>query len=593
MTVRWKPLLILSGLFVAVAVLGLLAMAMVMGGRGPGDILARARAERQAKEYDKAKTDYDRALQVDGRNASVHEELAAMYDEWSRQAPEEKKAGLHALYLGSLAGAAKHDSKRVAPRRKLLAEAIRQDDAIEQGRWAKDLLTIEPDNAEAHFILAALHLEGNAPNLADVRRHFKAIEAETPRRVRVDWVAARVAELARDEAQLAAILERSRAASLPADADATDRLALLRLRAIDVEQTSQPADLDPRVAALVAEALAAASDRDIPPTRIPRISALLGQSQRSLLGLGITDPSAKDRLTALAEQIDQAAVTIFQKSLSVAGGAELSVYLAYADHLRFREHRDQCLDIALQGLKSPAAARSAGTETAMGLRALAVEATLGNVANTNRYDDAAPHIKALLEGKHERFQALGHLFQGAIDMEKAGLVADVQTKESSRIEQAKLRASALGHLKVAAGQLPHLAEAQARYGVALILAQEPAMGRQYLQLAQRLGNLEPQYQIWAAWSVVQAGYPEDAEPIVARLIQGVEQGRLPRSMEGTLHLLSGEIHQDPAHPRRPQEGDRGVRQGVRSGAGRHARRRASPGPDRGHARPLGRRPQAD
>ena len=74
------------------------------------------------------------------------------------------------------------------------------------------------------------------------------------------------------------------------------------------------------------------------------------------------------------------------------------------------------------------------------------------------------------------------------------------------------------------------------------------MGRQYLQLAQRLGNLEPQYQIWAAWSVVQAGYPEDAEPIVARCSRRSSRAACPARLEGTLHLLSGEIHQARRSP---------------------------------------------
>ena len=204
--------------------------------------------------------------------------------------------------------------------------------------------------------------------------------------------------------------------------------------------------------------------------------------------------------------------------------------------------------VVTQAFKSPAASKQAGTETAMGLHALAVEAALANFNDKARYETAAPHIKALLEGKHARFQALGHLFQGAIDLEKAGMVVDAQAGDVPRAEQVRLRSSALGHLKTAATQLPHLAEAQARYGVALILNSEPAMGRQYLQLAQRIGNLEPQYLIWAAWSVVQAGYPEDAEPIVARMIEDIKQGRLPRSLEGTLHLLSGEIHQARRSP---------------------------------------------
>jgi predicted Zn-dependent protease len=184
----------------------------------------------------------------------------------------------------------------------------------------------------------------------------------------------------------------------------------------------------------------------------------------------------------------------------------------------------------------------------MGLHALAVEASLANFKDANRYTTAEPHIRSLIESKFTRFQALGHLFQGAIDLEKAGLVIDAEVTAVPRVEQAKLRSSALGHLKIAANQLPGLAEAQARYGVALILNQEPAMGRQYLQLAQRLGNLEAQYQIWAAWSVVQAGYPEDAEPMVARMLEEIRLGRLPKVLEGTLHLLNGEIHQARRSP---------------------------------------------
>ncbi len=112
----------------------------------------------------------------------------------------------------------------------------------------------------------------------------------------------------------------------------------------------------------------------------------------------------------------------------------------------------------------------------------------------------------------------------------------------------KFRASALVHLKAAATALPNLAEAQARYGVALVLAQEPNLGRQYLQNAVRLGSLEPQYQLWAAWTILQAGYPEEAEPIVRSLLQQVDQGNLPREMEGTLHLLQGELYQARRSP---------------------------------------------
>jgi tetratricopeptide (TPR) repeat protein len=548
MTVRWKPLLILSGLFVVVALAGLMTIAMVMGSRGTADILARARQERKAREYDKAKLDYQRALKLDGRNAALHEEMADFYDEWSRQAPAEKKAELRGLYLASLTASAKNGTKRVEPRRRMLAEAMRQDDVIEQVRWAKDLASLEPANTDAHYVLAADSLDGTTPNIPEIRRHLKALEAESPRRPRSDWVAARVAAITNDRPRLDEILKKARGMTLPADVDPTDRMAMLRLRALDVATTAEVPDLAGPIDAVSREALAASADPDIPSTRIARISLLIEEVQKSLIHRGQESPASQDRLKAYADTLDQAAETIFQKSLSVKGGADLNVYLAYADHLRFRDHRDRCLTVVLQAFKSPAAAKQSATETAMGLHALAVEAALANFNDKGRYETAGPHIKGLLESKFARFQALGHLFQGAIDLEKAGMVADAQPTELPRAEQAKLRASALGHLKVAATQLPQLAEAQARYGVALILNQEPAMGRQYLQLAQRLGNLEPQYLIWAAWSVVQAGYPEDAEPMVARMLQEIQAGRLPKGLEGTLHLLSGEIHQARRSP---------------------------------------------
>ena len=548
MTVRWKPLLILSGLFVVVALAGLMTIATVMGSRGSSDFIARARAERKAKEYEKAKLDYQIALKSDSRNAAIHEELADLCQEWLLEAPPEKKAELRNLYVAALTSAANHGAKRVEPRRRLLTEAMRKDDQVEQVRWAKALAPIDPNDSDAAFVLASEELDTISPNLGEVRRFLKILDAETPRRVRTDWIAARVFAASNDKEQLGKVLAQVRTTVLPENASPIDRMALLKLRAIDLGETQETVAVADRVEAVKRDALAASNDPEIPSTRIARISLLIEEVQRGLIARGIERTDDREKLNTYGDSLDGAAEEIFQKSLAVKGGAELNVYLAYADHLRFRDHRDRCLKVVMQGLASPIAAKQGGTETALGLHALAIEAYLANLNDPGRYDQASPHIKSLLECKVERFQALGHLFQGAIDLEKAGLVADAKAPEVSKSDQSKLRSSALVHLRIAAAQLPHLAEAQARYGVALILNQEPSMGRQYLQLAQRLGNLEPQYQIWAAWSVVQAGYPEDAEPIVARMLQAVEAGRLPRSFEGTLHLLSGEIYQARRSP---------------------------------------------
>ena len=327
MTVRWKPLLFLSGLFVIVGLMGLMTMAMVMGSKGTADILGRARTERKAKKYDEAKLDYQRALKLDGKNPAIHEEVADLYDEWARQAPAEKKAELRGLYLASLTSAIKNGAKRVEPRRKMLAEAIRLDDVTEQVRWAKDLATLDPNDRDAHYVLATQGLDGTSPNFPEIRRHLAVLESETPRRARCDWIAARTAALTNDKASLDDILKKSRSITLADDAHPVDRMAMLRLRALDVANIPDASELSGPVDAVSREALAASSEPEIPSTRIARISLLIEEVQKSLIRRGQDAPASQDRLHAYAETLDLAADKIFRKSLDVKGGADLNVYL--------------------------------------------------------------------------------------------------------------------------------------------------------------------------------------------------------------------------------------------------------------------------
>ena len=76
-----------------------------------------------------------------------------------------------------------------------------------------------------------------------------------------------------------------------------------------------------------------------------------------------------------------------------------------------------------------------------------------------------------------------------------------------------------------------------------MLNQEQGLGRQYLQNALRMSNLDPQYQFWAAWTILQAGYPEKATPIIEALYGQLSQGTIPSDMKGVLHQLSGELYQ--------------------------------------------------
>ena len=58
-----------------------------------------------------------------------------------------------------------------------------------------------------------------------------------------------------------------------------------------------------------------------------------------------------------------------------------------------------------------------------------------------------------------------------------------------------------------------------------------------------MANLDPQYQFWAAWTILQAGYPEEAAPIIESLFGQLAQGTIPADMKPVLHQLSGELYQ--------------------------------------------------
>ncbi len=559
MTVRWKPLLVLSGVFATIAVVGLIAMAYTLAPGGPNEMIAKARAERLAKRHGEAEIHYKQALQVNGKNAAVHEEMAKLYGEWADHAPAEKQQELRGKHFESLIKAANHGPTLTEPRRALLAAAMARDEVPESVHWAKEVIGLEPANAEAHYALAAAALEGQGgarstenltPVIPEVKRHIKALEDAKGGEVRLAWLKARLAQISNDSKGRETVLAKARTLRLPKDADPVDRTALLMLRALEVETTTDPVPLADRVGLLQQETHALVADPAIAPNRVMRLNLLLGRVQKTLTRTAAqVDPKSKGGVEALVEAIDKDVDSVFEQALAALSKTDMHVYLAYADHLRFRGKRDRCLEVVDQAMKSPLADQPASAEVMMGLRAVGVEAALADGQDAERFAKAEPHIKALIASSQPRSQGFGHLFEGAIELEQSGVVG-TPSKEGNvaASAQPKLRASALNHLKQAAAQLPDVVEAQARYGVALILAQELSLGRQYLQAAMRKGETEPQYQLWAAWSVVQAGYPEEAEPVVDHLLAELAAGRLSRDLSGTLHLLSGEIHQARRSP---------------------------------------------
>ncbi|MBV8487282.1 MAG: tetratricopeptide repeat protein [Planctomycetaceae bacterium] len=548
MTVRWKPLLVLTGLFFVVAIVGLIAMAATLIPRSAQRVLKQARAAAGAGCYEDAEIYYKQALQFEAKSSALHEEMAQLYHDWYSAAPADRRELIKSEWYEHLVKAAKFDKSARTPRLQLLQAAIDENSTSDAVYWAREVLNVEPGNADAHFLLALQDLETRSPNVLEVKRHLKLLEEGKASPLRVALLRLRLAQVTGEQQARDAACAMARTAPLPADASTLDRMARIRFEAIEIQSQDDSQSLPDQVKNLLVHVQELIASGDVPPGRITQLCQILEQTQRALVSRAssIREPRRRG-LQSLVSAIDSRLEGIFQKVLSSPQKSELQVYLSYADHLRFRQQRERCLQVINEALELPAASRPANAIPVMGMHAVAVEMALSKQGDTNRFAKAEPHIKALVTSPEPRFQGLGHLFQGSIELEQSGMASAVaqagQKNEPPRLAQPKLRASALAHLKQAAAQLPGVAEAQARYGVALVLCGEQSLGRQYLQNALRLGDLEPQYQIWTAWTILQAGYPEMAEPIVEALFHRLDQGAIPREVQGTLHQIKGEIHQ--------------------------------------------------
>jgi predicted Zn-dependent protease len=548
MTVRWKPLLFLSGLFVVVALVGVIAITLTLGPRSSQGILKMARNARQADRFEDAEIYFRQALQLEPKSAAIHLEFAGLYHDWIARAPKEKSAALRNEWLDHLVRAAKFDKTLKEPRREIMKDSMSRELGPESLAWAKEVLQVEPENADAHYVLAADALEHKTPNVPEVRRHLDVLTAANASEIRRLWIKARLAEATGDAQALEAAFERASKLTLGPDADGVDRIAGLRIASLSVRTQTDPARLQNDVQNLLRQVKDVGDSQDLAATRVARLRSELEETQRALIQRsGKIGPDGKKAVDRLVDAIEIALDSIFTNALSGKQEADIQTYLAYAGHLMFRRKCDRGLEVVDRALKSAQASRRAANHAVMGLHMLAVEMALSRAEDAGRFEQAAPHIKALLESTEPRYQGLGHLFAGSVDLDRSGMAremtAEPDGKTSARQSMPKLRSSALFHLKSAAAQLPDIAEAQARYGVALVLAGDQNLGRQFLQAALRLGSLDSQYQLWAAWTILQAGYPEEAEPIIAGLFQQLAQGTAPRDIESALHMLSGELHQ--------------------------------------------------
>ena len=552
MTVRWKPLVFLSAVFLIVGLIGVAAIILTLVPRDTHDILRRARTSRDAGRFEDAEIYFKQALQNAATDAAIHEEFAGLYRDWAQNAPAEKRVALRTNRIDHLRSAIKFDKAIKGPRVALLVDCMHDDDVYGSNYWAKEVLNVDPNNLDAHYALALEALDNRPPNVPEARRHLEVLEKQKASAIRVLLVRAMLADTTGDLTARDSELARARAITPGPDSDPVDRVAWLRIASMTIRFEADPARLDEQVSRMLKQVKEMGSVAELAAARVARLRALLEHTQRSLVEkAGNGSPTTRKGIERLVDAIEAELESIFKLALSGSNEPDLQTYLAYADHLNLRRQRDRCLEVVDQALKSPQASRRTSAQIVMTLHIIAVQMALSTEEDKARFEKAGPHIQALLDCPESKAQGFGHLFAGSVDLDRSGNGRDTKAGESAAASKdtvAKLRKSAVKHLKIAAALLPGVAEAQARYGVALVLAGEQNLGRQFLQTALRLGSLDPQYQLWAAWAILQAGYPEEAEPIVMALLRQVASGSAPREMEAGLYLLSGEIHQSRQTP---------------------------------------------
>ena len=131
-------------------------------------------------------------------------------------------------------------------------------------------------------------LETRSPNVPEVKRHLKALDDHNAPAIRRALVRARLAQATGDDRGRDEALHEGHSASLAPGADLIDRIARVRLEALDVQcrvqiqSPSETASLGDRVKTLLAHVKELTAIPDIDPGQVTRLSQVLEQTQRTL-----------------------------------------------------------------------------------------------------------------------------------------------------------------------------------------------------------------------------------------------------------------------------------------------------------------------
>ena len=186
-----------------------------------------------------------------------------------------------------------------------------QDNTAESLYWAREVLKVDADNTDAHYVLAAEDLETRSPNVPEVKRHLKVLDDHNAPAIRRALVRAKLAQATGDDRGRDEALHEGRSASLAPGADMIDRIARVRLEALDIQcqvqiqSQSETARLGDRVKTLLAHVKELTAIPDIDPGQVTRLSQVLEQTQRTLAARSSKGKKTGDRAIELAGRCDR------------------------------------------------------------------------------------------------------------------------------------------------------------------------------------------------------------------------------------------------------------------------------------------------
>ena len=179
-----------------------------------------------------------------------------------------------------------------------------------------------------------------------------------------------------------------------------------------------------------------------------------------------------------------------------------------------RPARAECLEVIHEALTPEVVADASMADDVLRLRETAIKAALAEPNDPDRFDKAADHLDALIASSRPTTRGSATCSRGPSTWSAPACRPRTTGRVDARTRPVPDRGAGppQGGRR---GTSPRSPMAKALYGITLLMSGESALGRQHLLEADaEPGRSTPATSIWAAWSLLEADYPEEAERIV-------------------------------------------------------------------------------